>query len=94
MPSLGTEGCASVCVCETDRQRLRGICETFYKKVYLFIFIFGCAGSSLLHGLFSSCDKQGATLAVVCWLLIAEAFLVAELGFQGTRASAVAARGL
>ena len=33
----------------------------FLKKGYLFIiilFIFGCAGSSLLHGIFSSCSEQ------------------------------------
>ena len=29
------------------------------------MFIFGCAGSSLLHRLFSSCDKEGATLVAV-----------------------------
>ena len=57
-----------MCVRETDRQRdSEGSVKTFLKKFYLFLFIFGCAGSSLLHGLFSSCDKQGATLAVVCW---------------------------
>ena len=28
-------------------------------SLLLFLFIFGCAGSSLLHGLFSSRSKQG-----------------------------------
>jgi len=27
--------------------------------IHFFIFIFGCAGSSLLHGLFSSCGEWG-----------------------------------
>ena len=31
-----------------------------YLLIYLFIFC--CAGSSLLHGLFSSCDEWEATL--------------------------------
>ena len=29
------------------------------KNNFIYLFIFGCAGSSLLHGLFSSCGKQG-----------------------------------
>ena len=40
-----------MCVRETDRQRdSEGSVKTFLKKFYLFLFIFGCAGSSLLHG--------------------------------------------
>ena len=52
---------------------------------YLFIFhsknhllIFGCTGSSLLRGLFSSCSKQGLLFIVVHGLLISVASLVAE----------------
>ena len=41
-----------------------------------FIFIFGCAGSSLLHVLFPSCESGG----VLCGLLIAVASPVAEHG--------------
>ena len=48
----------------------------FFKKK-LFIY-FGCAGSSLLHGHFSSCGEWGLLLAVVCGLLIAVASLVVE----------------
>ena len=46
-----------------------------FKKNYLFVylFIFDCAGSSLLRGHFSSCSMRG--------LLIAVASLVAERGF-------------
>ena len=45
----------------------------FYLFVYLFIF--GCAGSSLLCGLFPSCGKQGLLLVAVPrlswqWLLL------------------------
>jgi len=45
-----------------------------------FFFIFGCAGSSLLHGLFSSCSKGGSFLAAACRLLIVVASLVVEHG--------------
>ena len=31
-----------------------------------YLFIFGCAKSSVLHGLFSSCSEQGATLELQC----------------------------
>jgi len=63
--------------------------ETFirsYSFICLFLFyLFGSAGSSLLHGLFS---------IVVCGLLIAVASLVAEHRLRGTWASVVAAPGL
>ena len=45
----------SVLLKKTNKQKL-----SFNKLFYLFIF--GCAGSLLLHGLFSSCGEQGATL--------------------------------
>ena len=46
----------------------------------LFIFIFGCVGSSLLHAAFSSCSKRGLLFIVVCRLIIVVASLVAEHG--------------
>ena len=58
-----------------------------YNFTYL---LFGCAGSSLLCGLFSCCGEQGL-LSLVRRLLIAVASLVAEQGLEGTRASAVVA---
>ena len=54
------------------------------------IFIFDCVGSSLLHGLFSSCGEQGLIFIAVGRLLIAVAFLVAEHGIYSLWASAVA----
>ena len=30
-----------------------------FKKNSIYLFVFGCAGSLLLHGVFSSCGKQG-----------------------------------
>ena len=45
--------------------------------------IFDCTGSSLLHGLFSSC--RGYSAAGVHRLLTVAASLVAEHGLQGSR---------
>ena len=45
-----------------------------------YLFIFGCAGSLLLHRLFSSCDKWGLLFVTVLRLLIVVASLVAEHG--------------
>ena len=42
------------------------------------LFVFGCAVSSLLCGLFSSCGKHGYCLVAVRGLLIEEALPVAE----------------
>ena len=53
-----------------------------YKILIIYLFIFGCVGSSLLHRAFSSCGEQGLLLVVVCRLLIAVASLVAEHGLQ------------
>ena len=45
-------------------------------KKFLFIFVFDCAGSSLLCGLFSSGAKKGFSLVAVLGLLIAVSSLV------------------
>ena len=44
-------------------------------------FFFGCSGSSLLWGLFSSCGEQGLVFVAVRRLLIAVASLVQSMGF-------------
>ena len=44
------------------------------------LFTFGCAGSSLLHGPFSSCGKQSYSLGAVHGLLIAVASLLVGTG--------------
>ena len=64
---------------------------SFFFSLYNFIqlVIFGCAGSSLLCRLFSSCGKPGLLSgcgAVACF--------VAKHNLQGSRASAVAAHGI
>ena len=68
-------------------------------KLYLlflqYLFIFGCAGSSLLHqGVSLGVANGGYSLVAELGLLIAGASLVAEHRSQGTRASVVATRGL
>ena len=62
----------------------------FFKK----LFIFGCGGSLLLHGLFSGRSEQGLLFTAVQGLLIAVAYPVAEHRLLGLRASVAAARGL
>ena len=58
--------------------------------IYLFMFIFGCAGSSLLCGFVS--EGRGHSLAVVHGLLFATAPLV-EHRLRGVPASGAATRG-
>ena len=50
-------------------------------------FIWGCAGSSLLHGVSLDMESRDRSLDLVHGLLIAVASLVAELRLQGTWAS-------
>ena len=54
----------------------------FFFNEFIYLFIFGCIGSSLLRSGFSlsSCSKQGLLFVAVHGLLIAMASLVAELG--------------
>ena len=50
----------------TEKEKLK-LCFYLFKKMYfLFMFIFGCAGSWLLHRLFSSCREQEL---LIWWLL-------------------------
>ena len=47
-------------------------------NMYLYFLIFGCAGSPLLPGLFSSYNEQGLLFVVGCGLLFVGAPLVGE----------------
>ena len=40
---------------------------TFFFFFNFYLFSFGCAGSSLLHGLFCSCGKQGLVSGCSAW---------------------------
>ena len=55
---------------------------------FIYIFVFGCAGSLLLSRLFSSRESGGYSLTVVCGFLIEMTSLVAEHGLSscGSRA--------
>ena len=52
----------------------------FFLNKFIYLFIFGYIGSSLLWWAFSSCGEQGFLFIVVCGLLIAVVSLVAEHG--------------
>ena len=52
--------------------------KIFFKNKFIYLFIFGCIGSSLLHAGFLSLWQVGLLFAAVCRLLIAVASLVAE----------------
>ena len=54
----------------------------FKKKKKLYLFIFGCTGSSLLQGLFLVCSEQGLRFVVLCGLLIARASLAVKRKLQ------------
>ena len=58
----------------------------FKKNKCIYLFIYGCVGSSLL--------RTGFLFIAVCGLLIVVASLVAEHGALGACASVVVARGL
>ena len=55
-------------------------------KILTFLF-FGCTGSFLLSGLFSSCAERGSSLAAVPWPLVAQ---LLSLQSSGSRARAQA----
>jgi len=52
---------------------------SLFLKKKNYIFIFGCAGSSLLLGLFSIVESRACSLVAVSELLIAVPSLAAEL---------------
>ena len=54
-----------------------GVCLALGVHLF-FVCFFGCAGSSLLQGLFSSCGERGLLFIEVLGLLVAVASLVAE----------------
>ena len=53
-------------------------CKFFIKFSFLKIYLFGCAGSLLLHAGFLYLQRAGLLCVVVCGLLIVVASLVAE----------------
>ena len=65
----------------------------FFLKLF-FSFAFGCAGSLLLRGLFSSCSERGLLFIALCRLLIGSGFFCCRAQAPRHRASVVAACGL
>ena len=60
--------------------RLGRLCFFFFLKICIYVFILGCAGFSLLHGL-SLVSVRGDHFPVMgCRLLLAVASLVTEHG--------------
>ena len=68
-----------------------------YRYFKYYLFIFGCAGSSLLLRLFSSCGEQGllssCAAQAACWLLLLQSVGsrvpgLQELQFPGSRTQA------
>ena len=67
---------------------------TIFKKNYLFILLFGCAGSSLLYSLFSSCVERGLLPSCGAWASHHGEWAQVDHRLKDTRASAVVAPGL
>ena len=64
--------------------------QGFFTLFYLFLF--GSAGSSLQHGLSSSCGEWGLLFGALLWLLIAVAPLAAGLSSCGAGLSSCGAQ--
>ena len=65
-----------------------------FLKIILVLYIFDCAGSSLLCGLFYSFGEWGLLSVAASRLLIAVVPLVEEHGLEHVEGSVVAAPGL
>ena len=59
----------------------------FYLILFIYLFIFGCVGSSVRARAFSSCGKRGPLFIAVRGPLTIAASLVAEYGLQTRRLS-------
>ena len=64
------------------------------KFLFIYVFIFGCAGPSLLLGLFSSCRDPGLLSSCHIKFLTVVASSAVEHRLSGTQASVMATRGL
>ena len=61
--------------------------KAIFLVVFFFFFFWLCQVFIAAHRLFSSCDEQACSFALVYGLLVEVASLVAEHGFLGTWAS-------
>ena len=71
-------------------------CDNLFliKKIFIYLFIYGCTKSSMLRGLFCSCSKQGQLCSCSVRASHCSGFSVTEHGLRGMQPSAVAAGGL
>ena len=69
-------------------------CFFFYYNLFIYLFIFGCAGSLLLCGLFSSCGEWGLLSGCGAWASHCGGFSCCGAPAPGAWASVVAAHGL
>ena len=67
---------------------------SFFFNKFIYLFIFGCVGSSLLHVGFLQLQQAGATLCCGAWASHCGAFSCCRAQALGTRASVVAVGGL
>ena len=71
-------------------------CFGFFINLFIYLFIFGCVGSSVRARAFSSCGERGLLFVAVRWLLLLRSMGSRHTGFSscGSRASVVVAHGL
>ena len=67
---------------------------SFFFNLFLFLFIFGCVGSLLLHTCFLQLQRAGATLCCGAWASNCGGFSCCRARALGTWASVVVAHGL
>ena len=70
----------------------KGIAYIFFFLIFIYLFIFGCVGSSFLARAFSSCGKRGPLFIAVRGPLTIAASLVAEHRLQTHRLSSYGSR--
>ena len=76
------------------KNRIQFIYLFIYLFIYFYLFIFGCAGSWLLHAGFLQLRERGLLFIAMHRLLIVVASLVVEHGVQSAGVSVVVAHGL
>ena len=96
---LGNEILAILMVIPADHQRDSGwfcvlILQPFPMCTFYFFLIFGCAGSSLLCGLFSSCSEWGLLSRSCAWASHCGGFSCCGAQALGQEGFAVVASGL
>ena len=89
-PTASPEASSPDCLCRASLVQPRSHSFFFFFPIILFIylFMFGCAGSSLLWGLFSSCSKWGLLIVVASLVSCCRARGLSSFGSLTLRAQA------